>query len=134
MRQFKWFWKCERRRFLLIGAYNTCFSYTAFAILYFWLHGMFHYLIITVVAHCVSVGNGFLAHRMLVFQAKGEIAKQFARFSLTHAGTLIMGLSGMALLVERLGLPPLTAQGITLSFTACTSYIAHKHFTFRRIK
>ena len=123
-------WDNERFRFLAVGAYNTVFGYVAFAVLYTWLHARMHYLVIAVVAHAIAVVNAFFAHRILVFRAQGNLLPDFVRFNITTLGSTVIGLAGLALLVDFGGIHPLLAQGLVLAVTVVITYVAHKLYTF----
>lgn len=125
-------WENQRVRFLVVGAYNTLFGYAVFALLYTWLHQSVHYLVIAVIAHVVAVVNAFLAHRWLVFRARGNLLADFVRFNITTLGATAIGLAGLAVLVDLGGLHPLLAQGIVMAVTVVLTYIGHQRFTFKR--
>jgi len=123
-------WESEKFRFLAVGAYNTLFGYAAFALLYLWLHETMHYLVIAVISHVIAVINAFFAHRILVFRARGNLLAAFVRYNITTLSTTVIGLGGLAALVDLGGIHPLVAQGIVLSVTVVIAYVAHKRYTF----
>lgn len=126
------FWESERYRFLAVGAYNTLFGYLAFAVLYTWLHESMHYLLIAVISHVIAVINAFFAHRVLVFRARGNLLADLLRFNVTTIGATVIGLAGLALLVDLGGVHPMLAQGIVLAVTVVITYVAHRRYTFAR--
>lgn len=121
----------EKHRFLLAGIYNTGFGYASFAALYAMFGQSVHYLLLALAAHPIAVTNAFLTHRFFVFRSKGDFWPEYLRFNLTYVGTLLIGMTGLLLLVEIFKLHPLVAQVIIIAVTVCSSYFAHKHFTFR---
>ena len=123
-------WDSEKFRFLAVGAYNTLFGYLAFAVLYTWLHERMHYLVIAVIGQVIAVINAFFAHRVLVFRARGNLVANFVRFNITTLASTVIGLAGLAVLVDFGGIRPLLAQGIVLAVTVVITYVAHKLYTF----
>lgn len=125
-------WGNERHRFLIVGAYNTGFGYLIFVFLYEAFGKSLHYLVIVFLSHIIAVTNAFLAQRRLVFRTKGSVFAEFVRFNVTTIGTLLIGLTGMTLLVEQFKLPVLLAQALVTGVTVVASYFAHKYFTFKK--
>lgn len=122
----------EQTRFLLAGAYNTAFGYGAFVVLYLYLHDVLHYLVIATLAHLVAVVNSFLTQRSLVFRDTSPIVPAFLRYNLATAASLILGLAGMALLVDGAGVAPLISQAIVTVISVIVMYVTHRNYTFRR--
>ncbi|WP_310450979.1 GtrA family protein [Sulfuritalea sp.] len=122
----------EQTRFLLVGAYNTAFGYVAFVVLYQYLHEFLHYLVIATISHAIAVSNSFFMQRRLVFRDSGPIGPAFLRFNLATASSLILGLAGMALLVDGAGVPPLISQAVVTMVSVVVMYLAHRNYTFRR--
>ncbi|MBI1753950.1 MAG: GtrA family protein [Acidobacteria bacterium] len=122
----------ERLRFIVIGVYNTAFGYVAFAATYLLLHRRMHYLGILVLVHLVAVSNAFLGHKYLTFQVRGNLLKDYLRFNLAYLGVLAVGLIGLPFLVEVCRLHPLAGQAILNLLTILSSYLLHKHLSFRR--
>lgn len=126
------FWqRNEQTRFLLVGAFNTAFGYLAFVVLYLLAGNRFHYLLLAVLAHFLSVIVAFLGHRLIVFRAAGPWFAQFIRYNLSVLGVMLASLLGLYVLVELLGQHPLLAQAIVTSLSVAISYFAHRHFSFR---
>lgn len=121
----------EQVRFLLVGAFNTAFGYLVFVVLYLLAGNRFHYLLVAVLAHFLSVIVAFLGHRLIVFRAAGPWFAQFIRYNLSVLGMMLAGLLGLYVLVELLSLHPLLAQAIVTSLSVAISYFAHRHFSFR---
>jgi len=132
MSLIKSIWVNQHHRFLIVGAYNTGFGYLSFVALYALLGSYIHYLVIVVLSHVLAVSNAFMTQRMLVFRGKGSVLAEFIRFNITTVGTLLLGLVGMAILVEQAKLHVYLAQAMVTSTTVIVTYFAHKHFTFKK--
>ncbi len=122
----------ETFRFLVIGAYNTAFSYAAFAGIYLLLHTRVHYLAIVVIAHVLAITNSFFGHKFLTFRAEGHLLADYLRFNLTNLGAVVVGLVGMPLMVEVGHLHPLVSQAALIALTMVGTYVLHKRVSFRR--
>lgn len=121
----------EKYRFLIAGLYNTGFGYATFAAMYSLFGQSVHYLLLALAAHPIAVTNAFLTHRFFVFRSKGDFWREYLKFNVAYVGTLLAGMTGLLLLVEFFHLHPLIAQIAIIAITVCSSYFAHKHFTFR---
>jgi putative flippase GtrA len=119
-------------RYLLVGGYNTVFGYGLFAVTETLLSDSVHYLVILVACQVVATVNAYLCYRFIVFRPEGQIVRDFLRFSTVYAIALIVNLAALPLLVEGLGMNVLIGQAIVVGATVCASYLAHKHFSFRR--
>jgi putative flippase GtrA len=116
----------------VIGVYNTAFGYFVFAATYLLLRRRLHYLAILVVAHVLAVSNAFLGHKYLTFKVRGHLLKDYLRFNVAYLGALAIGLIGLPFLVEICHLHPLASQAILSTITVLSSYLLHKHLSFRR--
>ncbi|MEP7036323.1 MAG: GtrA family protein, partial [Actinomycetota bacterium] len=71
--------KDQRVAFLAVGATNTVFGYTLFALLLLLL-GHRLYLVALVIAYIISVLLGFVLYRNLVFKVRGHVLADLWRF------------------------------------------------------
>ncbi len=117
-------------RFVLVGAFNTGFSYVVFsvALLVFGVG----YLAALVVAHFVAVSVAFFLHRRYVFDADGTMWVDFVRCHLVYLSQLAITAVLLVLLTEIGGLHPMVALPITVVVTTVGSYFGHKYISFRR--
>lgn len=125
-------WESEKLRFVAVGGFNTCFGYLAFLALYLLLAQHIHYLLIGVLAHAISVFVAFTGQRYLVFRSQAPWLPEFLRFNLSLLTVFSCSLLGLYLLVERAGVTPLIAQAMITVASVVGSYLAHRHFSFRR--
>ena len=118
-------------RFLLVGVYNTVFSYVVFIGIYLLFNKKIHYLLVLLVTHVIGVSNAFFGHKYITFRSHGYWFKEFLRFNLTYLGALGLGLVGLPFLVEICRLNPITSQGLITVITVVSSYFLHKKISFR---
>jgi putative flippase GtrA len=74
----------------------------------------------------------FVLHRRLVFRVRGNVLLDLGRFELVYIGGLGANMVLLPLMVEVGGLPVIAAQLIVVAIMAPLSYLAHRHFSFRR--
>lgn len=117
--------------FFLVGGYNTVFGLATFAVVHLLFRDL-HYLAVLVISAVLSTINAFVAYRVVVFKVRGQVAMDLVRFVLVYA--LALGLNFLLLpaFLELVGLSLLPGQTLAFLLAAVGSYLAHKHFTFRR--
>lgn len=138
----------EKLRFLIVGGWNTVFSYILFAVLLQWLGpslaglsgsssavlsvvGSHWYLAVQWLSWLIAVPQSTLTLKYLVFHSKGHAGAEIGRAFFVYLP--MQGLSSVSLwlLVTFAGVHPLVGQLLTIGVTAVLSYIGHKYFTFR---
>lgn len=123
--------KSQKFRFLVVGVANTVFGYLLFAGLLFAV-GEESYVLTGVVSHLVATTLSFGLNRTYVFGSDGRILLDYLRFQVTYTLILALNLVLLTAFVEFLRWPVLVAQAVCLCFVAVSSYLGHKHFSFRR--
>jgi putative flippase GtrA len=121
----------EEAAFVLVGAWNTFFAYSVWALLQILLGDRLNYLLILVLAWPFAVANAYACHRRFVFRSKGSIRSELPRFAVVYVVTLLASLLLLPFLLRTL---PLNIFVIQAGFTACVvvfSYLAHKFVSFR---
>lgn len=119
-------------RYLLVGGFNTVFGYGLFALALQLFGDDVHYLVILVAATIVAVLMAFVGYRYIVFRVRGDIVRDFLRFSVVYAVALAVNAVALPLLVEGFGVPVLLAQAVVVMGTVIASFFAHRSFSFRR--
>lgn len=119
-------------RYVLVGGWNTVFGYGVFAAMHLTLGDVVHYLVLLVAATVLAILNAFVGYRLLVFEVRGNVLGDLARFSVVYVGAFLANLALLPLLVEVAGLPVLLAQAFVVAATVVASFFAHRSFSFRR--
>lgn len=122
----------ERTAFLITGAFNTAFAFVVFASLQMAIGGHVHYLVVLLMTHVIGVLEAFTLYRIRVFKVRGNILVDLMRFESVNLTALAINLAMLPLLVAIWGLPVILAQVVVLFTVAVGTYLAHKHFSFRR--
>lgn len=126
-----WFKIGEKVRFILVGGYNTVFSFLLFCWLEFSFHDHLHYLIILFISHMISVLNSFLTFRIFVFRSKGHIFLEYFKINIVYLGYYICNALLLYLLKDLLYIHILVSQFICIVILMIATYAAHKHFSFK---
>jgi len=121
----------EQGLYLVVGAWNTVFAYTEWAVLQFLLQDVLPYLVILVLAWPLAVLNAYLCYRHFVFRSTGSMRRELPRFSLVYVATLVGGLVALPVLLRMLGLNIYVTQAGYTAVVVALSYLAHKFFSFR---
>lgn len=138
----------EKIAYLVVGLWNTIFSYLVYAGLLgifrpalipmsdsdvfalAWIGGHY-YLTAQWTAWVLSVPQSTLAFRQLVFHTSGSIAGQVGRAFLVYVPLQLLSSGLLWLFSGLLRWPPLLGQLPTIAVATVLSYVLHKQFTFR---
>jgi glycosyltransferase involved in cell wall biosynthesis len=113
-------------RFLIVGAINTCFSLSVYAILIFF--GL-HYAVANFVSLIAGILLGFKSQGSIVFQQKDN--RLLGRFLLTWA-FIYAGTSYLIGQIVAWGANAYAAGIAALPFSTVLSFLAQKFFVFRK--
>ena len=117
-------------RFLAIGAGNTASAYVITTALYYMLARRLHIVAIGAIANVICITEAFIAYKLFVFRARGHWLAQYLRCYVVYGGNALIGLAGLWLLVDALGVPFWIAQGGLMIVGIAVSYAGHDRFTF----
>ncbi|MFT5703634.1 MAG: putative flippase GtrA [Rickettsiales bacterium] len=121
----------EKIRFLVIGGYNTAFSYGVFCLLELLFGLKIHYLTILVVTHFISVSNSFFTLRFLVFHSKGKLLHEYLKVNLVYLGYLICNAALLFVLKDLAHVNIFLSQLICIIILTILTYFLHKNFSFK---
>ena len=138
----------EPLRFLVVGGWNTAFSYALFAVMLWaigpvlapwatsddafaaWI-GEHYYLAVQWLSWLIAVWHSTWTFKVLVFHSKGHFVSEVARSYFVYLP--LQGFNSLLLwlLVSKADLHPLVGQLVTVGVAAVLSYMGHKYFTFK---
>ncbi len=124
-----WMKAPQKLRFLLVGGYNTVFSYA--------LYALFIYTGITAqlalfLSFLLSSFNSYFTQKIYVFHTKGNCINEYIKCLFTWFGSYIINailLEGLMCLV---GLNAYIAEFIALVLITIYSYTTLKYFAFKQ--
>ena len=125
-----WFVLPEKLRFLLVGGFNTVFSYGLFAFMVAFLTISYH--IALGVSYIISVNVTIFTQRYYVFRSHGNFLQEYSKSWIVYLLILLINYIFMYITVDILGLNELIAQAVyTVGITIFT-YFMHKYFSFAK--
>ena len=139
----------DKLRFLVVGGWNTAFSYGLFVALVFVLGpvlrplahssqpviaalGVHWYLVVQWAAWIVAVPQSTIALKYLVFHSKGHLPTEIGRSFFVYLPLQAASSVSLWALVSLVHLHPLVGQLITIPASSILSYIGNKYFTFKQ--
>ncbi|WP_206951658.1 GtrA family protein [Trinickia acidisoli] len=119
-------------RFLAVGAFNTAFAYCISTALYYALDRQLHIVAIGAIANVICITEAFVAYKLLVFRSRGHWLAEYLRCYVVYGGSALIGIAGLWLLVNVIGVAFWLAQGLLMIVGIAISYAGHDRFTFNR--
>lgn len=124
-------WRREEIRYLIVGGFNTLVGLGLYAGFHALLGRQLGYLLVLIPAYAVGIVVSFITQRYLVFGARGQVVRQFLRFTSVQLSGLALNALVLALIHETTSIPAVPSQAISLFFVAVATYFSHKFFSFR---
>ncbi len=121
----------EKFAYLVVGVWNTIFSYLVFALLWALLGKTAPYWVVLTISTLIGIVNSFVNQRRFVFRSTGSVFKEFARFSVVYLFLLVVNIVVFPALTNVLGLNAYVAQLVYMVFVVVFGYIANKYFSFK---
>jgi putative flippase GtrA len=127
-------------RYLMVGGFNTLFSYGAFALLTWLFRGMgkYSYMLAALVANVLAITVAYLGYKWFVFQTKGNYLVEWLRCFGVYGGNALLGLAALPIVTEMLrhhltrpGRAPYLAAALLAGLGVMVSFVGHKSVTFR---
>lgn len=136
--------RLQALRYLMVGAFNTCFGYGLFVAFNFVFRGMGIYgsELASLLANLIAITVAFLGYKRFVFRTHGNYLREWLRCLSVYGGSLLFTLAALPplslLLRHRMGQHPQIASNAAAAIlavvTVVASYFGHKHFSFRRAR
>ena len=136
-----WFKFPQKLRFLLVGGFNTVFAYAVFFALYWLFSNLniwdFDKIVISnvalVVQYFITINLSFVTMRYYVFQSHGNWKKELLKAWSVYVGLLFINAPVISFLIW-LGIHPLLAQALYLTFSTIITFLLHKYYSFRKVE
>ncbi|MBQ9738448.1 MAG: GtrA family protein [Alphaproteobacteria bacterium] len=123
----------QKLRFLLVGGYNTVFSYLLFAGLLWGFDGQYEQIALAL-SFAISSVNSFWTQKIYVFASKEPAWPEFIKCLETWGISYILNAGLLWIMTDRLNVNPYVAQGIALTILTIFSWIMLKYFAFKNHK
>lgn len=119
----------QKIKFLIVGGYNTSFSFALGNAMYYFLP--FHYTVIAILSYIISVLNSYTTYKLFVFKTKGNVLHEIIKANITYISTFFLSLSLMFLSITILKINKVLAFNIVSVVIVTITYFAHNFFTFK---
>lgn len=125
-----WFGWPQKLRFLLVGGFNTVFSYGLFVLMVAAIG--IPYKIAIAVGYVISTNVSIFTMRYYVFRSKGSLKKEYAKAWGVYLTTMLINYAAMYAMVDLGAVNELLAQGIYTVLITVFTYLMHKYFSFAK--
>lgn len=122
----------EKVMYLIVGGWNTFFSYACFSLLYYLLHERIAPSAIVALAYAVASVNGYLAFRYLVFAPVRHPLTEYLRYQAVYLPILAINLVVLPLALGLTELSAYVIQALFAVFAVVAAYLGNKYFAFRK--
>ena len=127
-------WRHTTARFLVVGVWNSVFSFLCYAGLFYFSSGRYRYLWVLVPATILGVTNAFVCHRWITFRSKGSIVREYLRFYVVYGIQIGLNFALLPMAVELGHIPPMLAQITIVVLTTLLTYWGHARFSFAKVQ
>ena len=129
-------------RYLLVGAGNTIFGYSTYALLTAILdpivpHG---YVLASVISSVLNITFSYLNYKWFVFKTKGNYVREWVRCVAVYSGGIVLSALLLPVVVfairhwtKYVAAAPYIAGALLMGVTTIYSFLGHKKFSFRSL-
>lgn len=134
LKLYRWWMTWPQKiRFLLVGGYNTVFSYLLFVWILWILDGQYEQIALAL-SFAISSINSFWTQKIYVFASKEPAIPEYIKCIGTWSISYILNAIILWGMVDGLGINAYISQGITLILLTVFSWIMLKYFAFQKSK
>ena len=127
-----WFRVPQKLRFLLVGGFNTVFSYLLFAFLVVVLK--IPYKAALIINYIIAVNVSIFTMRYYVFHSFGNLMKEYTKAWGVYLTTLVLNYVAMYFMVDVYQMNELLGQAIYTVLITFFIYFMHKYVSFAKPK
>ena len=127
-----WFKLNKKLRFLLVGGGNTVLSFLIFTIgisCFQW-----NYQVVLIITYLLSVNFSILSMRSLVFEGKGNLAKEYAKAAFVYLSLLLLNYAFLFLFIDLFAWNEIVAQFLYTLLAPISTFVLHNIFSFSSAK
>jgi putative flippase GtrA len=129
---FNYIWQKEKKLYLMVGVWNTCFGYGLGVAMYSWLSNTTSTALIGLLVNGMTISMSFATYKIFVFKTQGNWVIEYARSYISYGGMAVIGTFILIFLIDFIGIEIWAAQALSMLTTVILSYYTHKKFTFKR--
>jgi putative flippase GtrA len=118
--------------YLVVGGWNSLFSYGSFVILYFLLEGRAEPSEILAIAYVIASVNGYLMFRRFVFAPVRSPLVEYVRYQAVYLPIFAVNLVALPVALRYTSLSAYAIQALFAVFAIVASYLGNKYFAFRK--
>jgi putative flippase GtrA len=126
-------------RYLIVGGWNTLFSYASFAVLTALLTPLIPkaYIVASALASLINITVSYLGYKWFVFKTRGNYVREWLRAVAVYSTAILISIATLPVLVfliRRLShldkSAPYLAGALLTAFSVIYSFLGHKRFSF----
>ena len=125
-----WFNIPQKLRFLLVGGFNTVFSFGLFAFMVSILEISYKFAI--VIGYIISTNVSIFTQRYYVFRSFGNLKQEYIKAWKVYITTMLLNYMFMYIAVDILKANELISQALFSTIIVIITYIMHKYYTFKK--
>ena len=118
-------------RFIVVGVWNTVFSYLVFSVMYYWFGGGIGDVAVQAFAGVIGITQAYIMHRLLTYRSNGDWLSGYFRFYIVYGGQVLFQSVFFFVFSTWLGYNGYLVQFVVNAFFTIISYWAHKNFSFK---
>lgn len=122
----------EKVMYLIVGGWNSIFTYGCFAVLYYLLNKSVAPSLIVLMAYAVASVNGYLTFRTFVFTPVRHPLVEYARVQVVYLPILMFNVVALPLALTYTSLSPYLVQAMLAVVGIVVAYVGNKYFVFRK--
>lgn len=115
-------------RFIIVGIFSTCLSYSIFLVALKIFH--IHYILSSIISFVSTVCISFMINKNWTFEFDGS-NKRIVRYFGLYTSSLLVNLSVLRFGVEVLGFYPEIANIGAIGVAACINFVGARFFVFK---
>jgi putative flippase GtrA len=116
--------------YMVIGGWNSLFTFLCFSVLYFLLSPLIPSYAILIMVWAIASANGYLGFRRLVFTPMRHPAIEYLRYQVVYLPLLVLNIVALPLALAHTSLSAYAIQAFLSVFAAIAAYFGNKYFTF----
>ena len=127
-------WPRHRQKvmYLVVGGWNSLFTYCCFAVLYFLLHERLESWAILTLVWAVASINGYIGFRYLVFKPARHPVVEYLRYQVVYLPILAVNIVALPLALTYTSLSAYVIQAILSAVAIVAAYVGNRYFVFGR--